>query len=83
MHKGFYDCAQSLYNTLQGDLRTLLREKPGYKIVVTGHSMKSLIYYSSVIHPFDSDPCYPLLFSVCFFFLLFFFFFFFFFLLLL
>jgi len=38
VHGGFYDCAQSLFNDAQAELRALFRDKPGYKLIVTGHS---------------------------------------------
>jgi len=39
VHGGFLRGAESLYDLIIADVRTLLRTKPGYKLVVTGHSL--------------------------------------------
>jgi len=38
VHEGFLKGAESLYEQLIADIRRLVQTKPGYKLVVTGHS---------------------------------------------
>jgi len=38
VHSGFYESSKTIFEDLQPDLEKLLGSKPGYKIVVTGHS---------------------------------------------
>jgi len=47
VHGGFYDCAQSLFNDAQAELRALFRDKPGYKLIVTGHSNLPISFFLS------------------------------------
>ena len=39
VHSGFYDMAISLYQNFTSSFQALMAEKPGYHIVVTGHSL--------------------------------------------
>jgi len=39
VHAGFYTTAMSLYNQVVSALRTLLRSRPNYRVVLTGHSL--------------------------------------------
>jgi len=44
VHSGFYKSSKSLFDNMRTKFKGLLDSKPGYKVVVTGHS--NLFFFS-------------------------------------
>lgn len=44
VHSGFYKSSKSLFDNMRTKFKGLLDSKPGYKVVVTGHS--NLLFFS-------------------------------------